>query len=67
MSEMYTEEKLQSDDQSRKSNTQLVRIPEKKMERKNFFKNTRNYFGMKNETERVTMTRNAKKIHTNIQ
>lgn len=31
------------------------------MERKNFFKNTRNYFGMKNETERVTMTRNAKK------
>ena len=30
MSEMYIEEKLQSDDQSRKSNTQLVRIPEKK-------------------------------------
>lgn len=62
---MYIEEKLQSDDQSRKSNTQLVRIPEKvkkkKMERKNFFKNTRNYFGMKNETERVTKTRNAKK------
>ena len=27
---MYIEEKLQSDDQSRKSNTQLVRIPEKK-------------------------------------
>lgn len=31
---MYIEEKLQSDDQSRKSNTQLVRIPEKVKKKK---------------------------------
>lgn len=33
------------------------------MERKNFFKNTRNYFGMRLK-EPSTMTRNAKKKFT---